>query len=140
MIIVLYTIFILFFTLYVGEGMGWAYYPLTIVMSILFALAIVAYEHLEERIKKLENKDKPLPCKVGDRVLFVHKTCDENGNEYLGVSVGKCESISIQKGGPWMFCRYEDGLTYWHKVNEDFGKSVFLVRGESTDNLKEGNK
>ena len=81
-----------------------------------------------------------LPCKVGDVVYFVHEVCDENAEEYLDISVGEVVSFSIQKEGLWMYCRYEDGLTYWHLVDDEFGKTVFLTREEAEAKLKEGGK
>ena len=74
------------------------------------------------------------PCKVGDMVYYLHEICDENGEERLDISTGKCEGISIQKDGLWIYCRYEDGLTYWHKNDE----SVFFSREEAIKALKGG--
>lgn len=74
------------------------------------------------------------PCKVGDDVFYVHEMCDEKGDEYIGISDGKCDGLSMQKDGLWIFCRYEDGLSYWHKSD----KTVFLTREEAEAKLKEG--
>ena len=74
------------------------------------------------------------PCKVGDKVFYVHEVCDENCDEYLDISVGECEGISMQKEGLWIYCRYEDGLTYWHRS----GETVFLTKEEAEQALKEG--
>ena len=71
------------------------------------------------------------PLKVSDRVFFVHEMCDKNGKEYLDISAGEVVSISIQPEGLWAYCRYFDGLTYWHKLYEDFGKTVFLTKEEA---------
>ena len=79
-----------------------------------------------------------LPCKVGDKIYFVDEVCDENANEYLDINVGEVVSFSIQKEGLWMYCRYENGLTYWHLVADELGKTVFLTREEAEAKLKEG--
>jgi hypothetical protein len=76
------------------------------------------------------------PCKVGDKVFYVHEICDENGDEYLDISVGEVVSFSMQKEGLWAYCRYEDGLTYWHLVADDFGKTVFLTKEEALSKLQ----
>ena len=78
------------------------------------------------------------PCKVGDKVFYVNEVCDENADEYLDISVGEVISFSMQKEGLWMYCRYEDGLTYWHLVADDFGKTVFLTKEEAEQALKGG--
>lgn len=72
------------------------------------------------------------PCKVGDKVFYVHEVCDENCDEYLDISVGECEGISMQKEGLWIYCRYEDGLTYWHRS----GETVFLTKEEAEEALQ----
>lgn len=72
-----------------------------------------------------------LPCEIGHTVFYVDTVCDENGEENLGISVGKIHSFSIQSEGLWAYCRYEDGLTFWHKVLDDFGRVVFLTREEA---------
>lgn len=86
----------------------------------------------------LENDVIVLPCKIGDKVFYVNEICDENANEYLDISIGKVVSFSMQKEGLWAYCRYEDGLTYWHLVADDFGKTVFLTREEAEQALKGG--
>lgn len=78
------------------------------------------------------------PCKAGDKVYFVNERCDENADEYIDISVGEVVSFSMQKEGLWAYCRYEDGLTYWHIVDEDFGKTVFLTKEEAEAALKGG--
>lgn len=76
------------------------------------------------------------PCKVGDVVFFVDEMCDENGDEHIGISEGECASVSMQKEGLWIYCRYTDGLTYWHKIDEEFGKTVFFSKAEAGYALK----
>ena len=77
------------------------------------------------------------PCKVGQTVFFVYDTCDENGKEGYTVSEGEVVSFSLQKEGLWAYCRYKGGLTYWHLVEEDFGKTVFLTKELAEKALKE---
>lgn len=77
-----------------------------------------------------------LPCAVGTVVYFVHDCCKEEGEEFIGIDEGKVCSFSLQEDGLWAYCRYNSGLTYWHKVKEDFGKKVFLVR-EAAEAAKE---
>lgn len=77
------------------------------------------------------------PCKVGAEVFYVHEICDENADEYLDISKGEVISFSLQKEGLWAYCRYEDGLTYWHLV-EEFGTELFLTREEAEAKLKGG--
>lgn len=86
----------------------------------------------------LENGVIVPPCKVGDEVFYVNEICDENGDEYLDISVGKVVSFSLQAEGLWAYCRYEEGLTYWHVVADEFGKEVFLTREEAEQALKDG--
>ena len=72
-----------------------------------------------------------VPCELGHIVFFVCTVCDEEGQESLAIAVGEIVSFSIQKEGLWAYCRYEDGLNYWHKVGNDFGKTVFLSKEEA---------
>lgn len=80
----------------------------------------------------LENGVVVPPCKVGDNVFYLHEICDENGDEHIDISTGKCEGISIQKDGLWIYCRYEDGLSYWHKND----KTVFATKEEAQKALR----
>jgi hypothetical protein len=96
------------------------------------------YKPYEEYIAEylIDNNTIVTPCKVGDKVFYVHEICDEDGDEYLDISVGEVVSFSMQKEGLWAYCRYEDGLTYWHLVADDFGKTVFLSKEEAEKALK----
>ncbi len=76
-----------------------------------------------------------VPCEVGHIVFFVHEECNEKGEESFGISFGEIVSFSIQKEGLWAYCRYEDGLNYFHKVAEDFGNTVFLSKEEAEEAL-----
>ena len=72
-----------------------------------------------------------LPCEIGREVFYIWSVIDDNGVENFTNSIGKIVSFSIQKDGIWAYCRYEDGLTFWHKVLDDFGRVVFLTREEA---------
>lgn len=72
-----------------------------------------------------------LPCKVGQMVFFYTCVCDEIGKEKFDILEGEVISFSIQKEGLWAYCCYKCGLTYWHLVENDFCKTVFLTREEA---------
>mgnify|MGYP006864369808 CR=1 FL=1 len=79
------------------------------------------------------------PVKVGDTVYTVYiAVFDESGEEKLYMDIGKAVSLSMQEDGLWLFCRYESGLTYWHKLDADLGKTVFLTYEEAEAALKGG--
>ena len=78
-----------------------------------------------------------LPCKVGDTVWWVTEIVDENCEEKPDILLGEIASFSVQKEGLWAFCRYVNGLTFWHLVSDYFGKTVFLTREEAERELKE---
>ena len=77
------------------------------------------------------------PCKVSDTVWWVTEIVDENCEEKPNILLGEIASFSMQKEGLWAFCRYVGGLTFWHLVSDDFGKTVFLTRKEAERALKE---
>ena len=77
------------------------------------------------------------PCKVGDTVWWVTEIVDENCEEKPDILLGEIASFSVQKEGLWAFCRYVNGLTFWHLVSGYFGKTVFLTREEAERALKE---
>jgi hypothetical protein len=74
------------------------------------------------------------PCKVGDKIFFVHDMCDENGEEYVEISNGWCVSFSLD--GLWMYCRYDGDLTMWHCITNDLGQTVFLTKEDAERALK----
>lgn len=73
------------------------------------------------------DKAVELPCKVGDTVYWV--------NEFE-IQEGKVVSLSIDKTGTWVYCRYKSGLTYWH-TKEDFCKEVTNDRAAVEKRLAE---
>ena len=99
---------------------------------------LYAVEHIDELEADylLDNGVIVPPCKVGTKVYFVHEICDENGDEVLYIDTGEIRSFSLQDTGLWMYCRYKTGLTYWHKVDSEFGTEVFLTREEAEKALK----
>lgn len=92
----------------------------------------------EEICDRFKDKSRivELPCKVGDRAYFFGCVCDEEGKEKFDIENGEVVSLSHQNDGLWMYCRYKSGLTYWHKVEKDFGKKVFLAREEAEEALR----
>lgn len=94
-----------------------------------------AWEFIADRL--LDDGVIVPPCKVGDKVYYVNMKCDENCDEHLDILVGEVVSFSIQKEGLWMYCRYEDGLTYWHKVDDEFGTELFTSREDAEKALTE---
>lgn len=77
------------------------------------------------------------PCKVGQTVFFYTCVCGEVGKEKFDILEGEVISFSLQREGLWAYCRYKCGLTYWHLVEKDFGKEVFLTREEAEKALAE---
>jgi hypothetical protein len=77
------------------------------------------------------------PCKVGNKAFYFFETCDEQGKEKTRISEGVVVSFSLQEEGLWAYVRYKSGLTYWHIVDKDFGKTVFLTREEAEKALAE---
>ena len=76
-----------------------------------------------------------LPCKVGQEVFWVTSECVDE-TEIFDIYEGKVESFSVQKEGLWAFCRYNNGLTYWHTVKDYFGKYLVFTRKEAEEKLK----
>lgn len=76
------------------------------------------------------------PCKAGQTVFFYTCVCDKEGEEKFDILEGEVISFSLQKEGLLAYCRYKCGLTYWHLVEKDFGKTVFLTRELAEEALK----
>jgi hypothetical protein len=68
---------------------------------------------------------------VGQTIFFYACVCDEDGEEKFDILDGEVISFSIQEEGLWAYCRYKCGLTYWHLVEKDFGKTVFITKEEA---------
>ena len=69
-----------------------------------------------------------LPCLPGQKVFWVTTECNDNAEEVLTIYEGEVVSFSIQKEGLWAYCKYDNGLTYWHTVDTYFGIVVFTTR------------
>ena len=94
------------------------------------------YSHIADNL--LANGVIVPPCKVGDAVWLVCKIyADVEGVEKHSIFKGEVSSVSSEPEGLWAYCRYEDGLTFWHKCVEDFGKIVFLTKEDAEQALKE---
>jgi hypothetical protein len=76
------------------------------------------------------------PCKAMQTVFFATRVCDKEGEEKYDTLEGECISFSLQNEGLWAYCRYKCGLTYWHLVEQDFGKTVFFTREEAEKALE----
>lgn len=100
-----------------------------VLLALLFAVAEVIYEELDERITKLENNSRPLPCKVGDMV-YVPNSATRSVDEYKVFRIHNY-------GGLWEFSatRADDKITY--SFDESIiGDNVFLSRAEAELVLK----
>lgn len=76
------------------------------------------------------------PCEVGDAVYF---PIEIEGEDEAFADVGTVFAIGIdERHIMWISARYESGLKYYH-TSYDFGKTVFLTRGEAENALKERN-
>lgn len=103
--------------------------------------------HIDKTCKLAENITDDLlsegvivpPCKAGKTIFFYACVCDEAGKEKYDILEGEVISFSLRKERFWAYCSYKCGLTYWHLVDEDFGKLVFFTREEAEQALKEAN-
>jgi hypothetical protein len=77
------------------------------------------------------------PCKVGQTVFFYTCVCDKEGEVKFDIFDGEVISFALQKEGLLAYCHYKCGLTYWHLVKKDFGKTVFSTREEAEIALAE---
>jgi hypothetical protein len=77
-----------------------------------------------------------LPCKPGQKVFWVTTECNEDAEEVLTIYEGEVVSFSIQKEGLWAYCKYNNGLTYWHVVGNYFGIEVFTAKEAAEKKLK----
>lgn len=76
------------------------------------------------------------PCKVGDKAYHLTGIDTRKELDLTDIFEGKVCSISKQEDGLWIFCRYNNGLTYWYKES-DIGRKLFLTREEAERALKE---
>lgn len=93
-----------------------------------------------DRISELEEQLKnaivlPKELQVGNKVYFidVEEKYIHNGKIY---SITK--ELNYKENGfiTWVYCRYNDGLTYTHPI-EDYGVELFATKKEAQAKLKE---
>lgn len=79
------------------------------------------------------------PCKVGD--ITYHLTSIETFDELNVAAIfeGKVCSISKDEKTLCIFCRYDNGLSFWY-TEKDIGEKLFFVREEAEQALKGGAK
>lgn len=83
-----------------------------------------------------------LPCKVGDTVYYISTKYEKLGRKKVRVEfvdVGVVDRIIIgQKGVPQIDVCNDDNVWTLFDAEDDFGKTVFLTRGEAEKALKGG--
>lgn len=93
----------------------------------------------DRRIAELEEQLKnaivlPKELQVGDKVYFidVEEKYIHNGKIY---SITK--GLNYEENGfiTWVYCRYNDGLTYTHPI-EDYGVELFTTKEEAQTKLR----
>lgn len=71
-----------------------------------------------------------LPCEVGTPVFFFVEDVDSK------IFSGKVVSITYEQNTIWIYCRYDNGLTYHHTI-DDIGKTLFFTEEQAKAKLKE---
>jgi hypothetical protein len=78
-------------------------------------------------------KDKSLfvelPCKAGNEAFFKVDFADI-------IAKGTVISIIYDQNNIWVYCRYDNGLTYRHPI-DDIGKTLFFTQEQAERKLKE---
>lgn len=94
----------------------------------------MAYELEAENAELRERLEKAviLPYEIGKTVYW----SIESEEKSFIIQEGKIVSYSIDNTGIWIFCRYNSGLTYWHKM-DDFIKNVDTDRAKAEARLAE---
>lgn len=67
-----------------------------------------------------------LPYEIGKTVYW---SIEAEEKSFI-IQEGNIVSYSIDNTGIWIFCRYNSGLTYWHKL-DDFIKNVDIDRAKA---------
>lgn len=75
------------------------------------------------------------PCKVGDKAYHLTGIDTREELDLTDVFEGKVCSISKQEDTLWIFCRYNNGLTYWY-TESDIGRKLFLAKEEAEKALE----
>lgn len=112
--------------------------------NYLFRLEIDTIKELceqqSQRIAELEEQLKnaivlPKELQVGNKVYFIdiEEKYIHNGKIY---SITK--ELNYEENGfiIWVYCRYNDGLTYTHPI-EDYGVELFTTKEEAQAKLEE---
>lgn len=76
------------------------------------------------------------PCKVGDKAYHLTGIDTRKELDLTDIFEGKVCSISKQEDGIWIYCRYNNGLTYWY-TERDIGRKLFFTREEAEKALEE---
>jgi hypothetical protein len=76
------------------------------------------------------------PCKVGDKAYHLTGIDTRKELDLTDIFEGKVCSISKQEDGLWIFCRYNNGLTYWYKES-DIGRKLFFTREQAEKAIAE---
>lgn len=76
------------------------------------------------------------PIKVGDKAYHLTGIETRKELDLTDIFEGKVCSISKQEEAMWIFCRYNNGLTYWYKES-DIGRKLFLTREEAEKAIAE---
>lgn len=88
-------------------------------------------------------KDKSLfvelPCKVGDKAYYLTSIDTLDELNVIEIFEGKVCSISNDENILWIFCRYDNGLGFWH-MERNIGKNLFFTKEEAERKLKEVGK
>lgn len=71
-----------------------------------------------------------LPCKPMDDVYYLTTVDTEVELGVAEIFEGKVCSVTQESNNMWIFCRYYNGLTYHHTV-EDIGESIFFTRADA---------
>ena len=76
------------------------------------------------------------PCKVGDKAYHLTGIDTQRELDLTDIFEGKVCSISKQENALWIYCRYNNGLTYWY-TESDIGRKLFLTKEEAEKALAE---
>ena len=103
------------------------------------------YVWKDQRIAELEEQLKnaiviPKELQVGNKVYFIDI---EEKYIHKGKIYSITKELNYEENGfiIWVYCRYDDGLTYTHPI-EDYGVELFATKEEALAKLEElgGNK
>lgn len=89
---------------------------------------------LEDKIE--QGKILELPCAVGDKAYHLTGIDTQRELDLTDIFEGKVCSISKEEDALWIYCRYNNGLTYWYKES-DIGRKLFFTREEAEKALAE---